>query len=160
MHDRINSITVQSLAKSLLLGRTAPENPVVAMYSILYAIGSKLIQGKIRPKEMTTESLSDRRILETAKKVTIEEDPELTALFPEKCLVRVGPYLKDDTRIKSETPSARGDSDNPYSQEELGEKFLRLAQSFSDGKNEEMFGLIMNIEHETPRNLWQMLQKP
>ena len=56
--------------------------------------------------------------------------------------------------------SIRGDPDNPYSQEELGEKFLRLAQSFSDGKNEEMFGLIMNIEHETPRNLWQMLQKP
>ncbi|MCP4625125.1 MAG: MmgE/PrpD family protein [bacterium] len=52
--DSIESITVQSFAKALLLGRTAPENPVAAMYSIPYAIGCKLIKGQISPKEILT----------------------------------------------------------------------------------------------------------
>jgi 2-methylcitrate dehydratase PrpD len=108
---------------------------------------------------MTAESLSDRRILDIAGKVTIEEDPELTALFPEKCLARIALTLKDGTLIKSETLSARGDPDNPYSQEELKVKFLHLTQSLPDSRNEEMFDLIMNIEHENPTDLWRMLQK-
>jgi 2-methylcitrate dehydratase PrpD len=159
MPDSLDAIRVQSFAKALLLGRTAPENPVAAMYSIPFAIASKLINGEVSPKEMTAESLSDRRIREIAEKVTIVEDPELTALFPEKCLARVVLHLKDGTLIKSETLSARGDPDNPYSHEELQEKFLRLTQSLPDGKNREMLDLIINIEHENPGHLWQMLQK-
>ncbi len=158
-HDTIKSITAHSFAKALLLGRTAPENPVAAMYSIPYAIGCKLIKGKVGPEEMRAESLSNRQILDIAEKVTIEEDPELTALFPEKCLARIVLCLKDGTLIKSETLSARGDPDNPYSREELGAKFLRLTQSIADGRNEEVLDLIMNIDHENPRHLWQMLQK-
>jgi 2-methylcitrate dehydratase PrpD len=160
MPDSIDSITVQSFAKALLLGRTSPENPVAAMYSIPFAIGSKLINGEVSPKEMTAESLSDRRVLEIAEKVTIAEDPELTALFPEKCLARVVLHLKDGTSVKSETLSAKGDPDNPYSREEMRDKFFRLTQSLPDGRNKKMFDLIMNIEHENPRHLWQMLQKP
>jgi len=158
-HNTIKSITVQSFAKALLLGRTAPENPVAAMYSIPYAIGCQLIKGKIGPEEITAESLSNRRILDIAEKVTIEEDPELTALFPEKCFSRIALYLKDGTHVKSETLSAKGDPDNPYSKEELGVKFLHLTQSLPGRRNEEIFDLIMNIEHENPRDLWQMLQK-
>jgi len=41
----------------------------------------------------------------------------------------------------------------------LGKLFL-LVQSLFDRGNKEMFDLIMNIGHENPRNLWQMLQKP
>jgi len=159
MPDSIESITVQSFAKALLLGRTAPENPVAAMYSIPFAIASKLIKGKVSPQEMTADSLSNRRILDIAEKVTIEEDPEMTALFPEKCFARIILYLKDGTQIKSETLSAKGDPDNPYSREELKVKFLHLTQSLPDRRNEEIFDLIINIEHENPRHLWQMLQK-
>ena len=43
MQDSIKSITVQSFAKALLLGCTAPESPVAAMYSISFGIGCKLI---------------------------------------------------------------------------------------------------------------------
>jgi 2-methylcitrate dehydratase PrpD len=157
--DSIESITVQSFAKALLLGRTAPENPVAAMYSIPFAVASKLIKGEVGPQEMTVGSLSDRRILEIAEKVTIEENPELTALFPEKCLARIVLCLKDGTLIKSKTLSARGDPDNPYSEEELGEKFLRLTRFLPDRRGEEMLELIMNIEHEDPGQLWRMLQK-
>jgi len=155
----IKSIVVQSFEKALLLGRPAPENPVAAMYSIPFAVGCQLIKGQVHPEDMTEESLSDRRFLEIAAKVTIEEDPELTALFPEKCLARVVLHLNDGTQIKSETLSARGDPDNPYSEEELGQKFLRLTRSLPDRRGEEMLKLIMNIEHEDPGQLWRILQK-
>ena len=156
--NSIRSITVQSFEKALLLARTAPENPVAAMYSIPYAIGSKLITGKVNPEVMTAASLSDRRILEIAEKVTIEEDPELTKLFPEKCLARVILHLKDGTTINSETLSAKGDPDNPYSRNELEAKFLHLTRSLPDRRNEKLRDLIMNVDHETPEDLWQMLR--
>lgn len=157
--DRIKSIVVQSFEKALLLGRTAPENPVAAMYSIPFAVGCQLIKGQVHPEDMTAESLSNQGLLDIAAKVTIEEDPELTALFPEKCLARVVLHLNDGTQIKNETLSARGDPDNPYSEEELGEKFLRLTRSLPNGRGEEMLKLIMNIENEDPGQLWRMMQK-
>jgi 2-methylcitrate dehydratase PrpD len=157
--EMIESITVMSFSKATLLGRTAPENPVAAMYSIPYAIGSKLIKGEVSPREMTAESLSDRRILDIAKKVTIIEDVELTSLFPEKCLAKIAVCLKDGTVIRSDTLSAKGDVDNPYSYEELKSKFLNLTRSFPESRREELFELIMNIENSDPRIIWEMLRE-
>jgi 2-methylcitrate dehydratase PrpD len=157
MPEMIESITVTSFSKATLLGRTAPENPVAAMYSIPYVIGTKLIKGEVSPREMTAESLSDRRILDIAQKVTIIEDVELTSLFPEKCLAKIVVCLKDGTVFRSDTLSAKGDVDNPYSYEELRSKFLNLTKSLPIGRSEELFELIMNIENSDPRVIWEML---
>ena len=159
MPEMIESITVMSFSKATLLGRTAPENPVAAMYSIPYVIGTKLIKGEVSPREMTAESLSDRRILDIAQKVTIIEDVELTSLFPEKCLAKIVVCLKDGTVIRSDTLSAKGDVDNPYSYEELRSKFLNLTKSLPNGRSEELFELIMNIENSDPRVIWEMLRE-
>ena len=158
VHDSIDSIKVTSFVKALLLGCTAPDNPVAAMYSIPYAIGCNLVKGGVGPGGMAAESLTDKQILEIAAKVTIEEDPEITGLFPEKCLARITLYLKDGSIIKSETLSARGDPDNPYTREELRSKFLTLSESLPGNRNEKLYDLIMNIEHENPEELWELLQ--
>lgn len=155
--EAIESITIQSFAKALLLGRTVPENPVAAMYSIPYAVGAKLIKGEILPEGVMKTSLSDRQILEIADKVIIQEDPQLTAQFPEKCLARVILKLNDGTVIQSDTLSAKGDPDNPYSEQEMGTKFLHLTRSLPGRKNHSLLELIMNIEHESPRDCWQMV---
>ena len=107
---------------------------------------------------MTTDSLTDKQILGIAEKVTIEEDPGITELFPEKCLAQIALHLKNGTIIKSDTFSAKGDPDNPYTLDEIRSKFLNLSKSLPGNRNEKLYDLIMNIENENPRKLWKMLQ--
>lgn len=158
LSDSIESIKVKSFAKALLLDHKAPGNSVAAMYSIPYAIGCKLVKGEVGPGEMAANSLTDQQILEVAGKVTIEEDPDITKLFPEKCLSKLILHLKDETIIESDTLSAKGDPDNPYTREEIRSKFLNLSKSLPGNQNEKLYDLIMNIENEKPSELWEMLR--
>ncbi len=157
-HNNITSIKVKSFAKSLLLGSTNPENSVAGMYSIPYTIGCLLLRGTVDSESMMTESLTDPQILAIAEKVTIEEEPDITRLFPEKCLARIVIYLDDGSIIKSGTLSAKGDPDNPYSQDEMRSKFLHLTRSLPGNTNQKIYDFIMNIEHENPRDLWDMIR--
>jgi len=160
LQDDISTIKVTSFAKSLLLRNITPDTPVAAMYSIPYVIGCLLVKGTVGPGAMTAESLTDKRILDIAEKVMIEEDPDITELFPEKCLARITVQLKNGTIIKTEPLSAKGDPDNPYSQEDMRSKFLRLTQSLPGKNTENLYDIIMNIENEDPGELWQMLITP
>jgi len=157
LQDDISTIKVTSFAKSILLRSITLDNPVAAMYSIPYVIGCLLVKGKVGPEAMTAESLTDKQILEIAGKVTIEEDPGITELFPEKCLARITVQLRNGAVIKSATLSAKGDPDNPYSQEEIRSKFLRLTEFLPGNKNEKLYDIIINIENEDPVELWEML---
>jgi 2-methylcitrate dehydratase PrpD len=151
------AIKVTSFAKALLLGTITPDNPVAAMYSIPFAIGCLLARGKVGPEEMTADTLTDRRILQIARKVTIEEDMDITGQFPEKCLARVTVTLKNGEPLKSETLSAKGDPDNPYTLKEIRTKFFDLAAPLLGENSETLYRWITNIHHESPQKLWDRL---
>ena len=154
----IESIKVVSFAKALLLNHITPDNPVAAMYSIPFIIGCFLARGKVGPQEMTADTLADTRIIEIARKVVLEEDPDVTAQFPEKCLARIIVTLKNGKTIKSATLSAKGDPDNPYSQEEMRTKFLDLTAPLIGENSEILYSQIMNIDHESPQKIWDFLR--
>jgi len=155
--DEIKSITVSSFAKAMLLNHLNPENPVAAMYSIPFIIGCFLVNGKIGPSEITEKCLVDENILKLAKKVVLEEDLEITAQFPLKCLARVSVTLKDDTLLKSDTLSAKGDPDNPYSETEMIEKFMEQTKMLPDNGGEKLCKEILHIENESPKKIWESL---
>ncbi len=158
--EDIESIKVVSFAKALLLNHIAPDNPVAAMYSIPFIIGCFLTRGKVGPEEMTADTLTDTQILEIARKVVLEEDPVITDQFPEKCLARIILTLKNGKTIKSETLSAKGDPDNPYTQEEMRAKFLALTAPLIGQNTETLYNQIVNIDHESPQKLWNSLHVP
>ncbi len=155
--EEIKSIKVVSFAKALLLNHMAPANLVAAMYSIPFIIGCFLARGRVGPGEMAPETLNDTYILQIAQKVVIEEDPDITNQFPEKCLARVSLTLKNGKTIHSRTLSAKGDPDNPYSQEEMRTKFIDLTVPLMGKRSEALYRQIMHIDHESPQNLWNML---
>jgi 2-methylcitrate dehydratase PrpD len=155
--EEIKSIKVRSFAKALLLNHMAPANSVAAMYSIPFIIGCFLARGKVGPGEMATDTLNDTYILQIAQKVVIEEDPDITKQFPEKCLARVSLALKNGKTIHSRILSAKGDPDNPYTQEEMRTKFIDLTVPIMGKSSEVLYRQIMHIDHESPRSLWNML---
>jgi 2-methylcitrate dehydratase PrpD len=155
--DDIMAIKVTSFAKALLLDTITPDNPVAAMYSIPFAIGCLLARGKVGPGEMTADALTERQILQIARKVTIEEDLDITDQFPEKCLARVTVTFKSGEPFKSGTLSAKGDPDNPYSHKELRAKFFDLAAPLLGETIDSVYHQIMTIHHESPQKLWDRL---
>ncbi len=157
-HDEIESIKVTSFAKALLLDHIQPKNPVAAMYSIPFVIGCFLAQKRVGPGEMIFDTLDDGEILAIAKKVTLVEDPDITDKFPLKCLARVKITLKNGKSIRSETLSAKGDPDHPYSQEEMRIKFQDMIVPLLGSNGETLYDQIMNIEHENPEDLWDSLK--
>jgi 2-methylcitrate dehydratase PrpD len=153
----IQSIKVTTFAKALLLDHLFPENLVAAMYSIPFIIGCFLTKGKVGIAEMTTDSLNDTEILSIAQKVALEEDSTITDQFPLKCLARVTVALNNGEVMKSDTLSARGDPDNPYSQEELRTKFMEMIAPLRGRNSDLLFQKIMNIDHESPQDIWESL---
>ncbi len=155
--DTIESIRIKSFEKALLLNQTRPVNPVAAMYSIPYAVGCKLAKGKVESSEMGTPMLTDPQILKLADKVIIEEDPEITAVFPEKCLARVEIRLTDGTRIQSRTLSAKGDPDCPYSDNDLHKKFVGLAKPITGSETERVYSQLTHADTVSMNKLWKGL---
>lgn len=157
-HGEIESITVTSFSKACLLDHIRPENPVAAMYSIPFIIGCLLVRGAVGPAEMTGDALSDKRILKIADSVILQEDPVITAQFPEKCLARVKVALASGTTIESEILSAKGDPDTPYSMEEMRGKFMTLTTPLLGKASQSLYHRIMQMEKEDPRIVWGLLQ--
>jgi len=154
----IKSIKITSFAKAMLLDHLQPENPIAAMYSIPFIIGCFLAKGKVGTAEMTVDSLNDAEILTLARKVSLEEDSAITDQFPLKCLARVTVTLNSGKIIKSDTLSAKGDPDNPYSQEEMCAKFLDMIVPLPGNNGKVLYDKIMNIDHENPREIWERLR--
>jgi 2-methylcitrate dehydratase PrpD len=106
---------------------------------------------------MTVDSLNDTEILTLARKVALEEDSAITDQFPLKCLALVTVTLNSGKIIKSDTLSAKGDPDNPYSQEEMCAKFLDMIVPLLGNNGKVLYDKIMNIDHENPREIWERL---
>ena len=155
--EEIASIKVTSFAKALLLNHMKPDHPVAAMYSIPFIIGCFLARGKVGPGESTGDTLKDPQILQVAQKVVIEEDVNMSNQFPEKCLARVSLTLKNGRVFHSATLSAKGDPDQPYTQEEMRAKFMDLTEPLLGKETEEVYDQIMHIDHSSPQRLWNRL---
>ncbi len=155
--DKIQSITVTSFAKALLLNHLKPENPVAAMYSIPYIIGCFLTQKRVGPREMSFDLLDNPEILKIARKVRLVEDSKITDKFPLHCLARVTISTNNGNTIKSETLSAKGDPANPFNLTEMYGKFKDMVEPLFGSKEEVIYHQIMNIQNEDPGNLWDSL---
>ncbi len=155
----IASIEVTSFAKALLLNHRHPDHPVAAMYSIPFIIGCFLTRRKLGPGELTADTLKDPQILQVARKVVIEEDVNLTDQFPEKCLARVSLTLKNGRVLHSVTLSAKGDPDQPYTQEEMQAKFMDLTGPLLGKATEEVCDQMMHIDDASPQRLWNRLHQ-
>ena len=85
-----------------------------------------------RPKGMSVEAFrdaarADEAIRALARKVSVREDPVLTAMLPGLRPARLRITLRDGRTLAGETLTNRGDTEDPYSREEIIEKFHEVA---------------------------------
>lgn len=96
-------------------------------FSIPYVVSVSLIYEKFWVDEIFGPPARDMRVYEFLPYVTVSEDPEITRRYPNATPTRVEIVLKDDTRLAREVELPKGDPRNPLSEEEMDEKFAKLA---------------------------------
>ena len=104
-----------------------PASYFAAKYSLPHAAAALVLQGTAGYGAFTDAAVRDPAIAALRRRVTVREDPELSALVPRLKPARVTVTLADGRRATRRRDSARGDYQDPYREDEIRAKFRQLA---------------------------------
>jgi len=136
----ISCINIGTFRFALGLNSTSPMSLQEAQYSIPFTVGAALAYGRVGPTEISKERLNDDRIITVAKKVHLYNEPDTDNHFPKQTMARVEVKLKDGRSLTMDPIPLRGDYQNPFTEEEMDEKFRCYASTLL--VDEDIRGLI------------------
>jgi 2-methylcitrate dehydratase PrpD len=124
--EDISEIAVDTYGIAATLDDNAPRTVLAAKFSLPFALATTLVRGSSGMASFTSEALRDQTTRALAQRVTVREDKTMTALLPQLRPARVRVRLRNGQELVAETCSNRGDDADPYSSDELTEKFFEL----------------------------------
>src|SRR5712671_6845503 len=104
-----------------------PINYFAAKYSLPHAAAALILRGNAGYHAFTEEAVRDPAIAAFRRRVTVREDPELSAQVPRLKPARVTVTFTDGRQVTRLRESARGDYQDPYREGEIRSKFRELA---------------------------------
>jgi 2-methylcitrate dehydratase PrpD len=141
--EDVAEIIVRTYDPATRLSWSEPVNGYAAKHSIPYNVAARVVLGsngleayteetvqdpRLRALEAyTEETVQDPRLRALAKRITIREDPALTAKLPEVRPAQVEVKLRSGMMLSETIERPRGGFDNPLTEAELVDKFQRLA---------------------------------
>ena len=150
--DDILSVEIASHeAGYTILGRDPEKwNPMTketADHSLPYIVAMALLKGKIDNSTYSEKNYRDPKILEFLKKITVVEDKELSAKYPEAVANRVTVKLSSGKIITKQVDYHKGHPKNPMSDEEVEDKFARLTRTqLSKNRSNLILSAVWNLE--------------
>lgn len=125
--DEIESMEVRTYQLAAELENRFPDSMLAGKFSIPFALATRLVTGASGVTSFTADAVQDARALELAARVTVVEDPALTAKLPQQrpAQLRIRMRGRD---LTADVTYNRGDDVDPYTRVELEQKFERLAQ--------------------------------
>jgi len=124
--DAIERVEVLSYRDAAEMDDPAPRNTLAARFSVPFAVATRLATGSSDVESFSWDAVRDPAIRALAARVTITEDPAMTAQLPQHRPARVTVFLKGGATASAEVRSNRGDDSDPYSRAELEAKFMAL----------------------------------
>jgi 2-methylcitrate dehydratase PrpD len=104
-----------------------PVNYFAAKYSLPHAAAALILNGHAGYHAFTEEVVRDPAIAALRRRITVREDPELSAAVPRLKPARVTVHFTDGRQVTRLRESARGDYQDPYGEDEIRSKFHELA---------------------------------
>jgi len=123
----IERVEVETYAFAANMREPDPANYFAAKYSLPHAAAALVLRGTAGYHAFTEAALRDPAIAVFRRRVTVREDPALTAQVPRLKPARVTLALADGRRVTRLRESARGDYQDPYREDEIRTKFRELA---------------------------------
>jgi 2-methylcitrate dehydratase PrpD len=128
-NEEIAQIKIGTFDFALNLNSQYPKSIQEAEYSVPFTVGAALAYGQVGPTEICEEKLRDNNILALARKVHLYLDSDIQKHFPSHTLARVELKLADGSTLTVDPFPLKGDYQNPFTQEELEDKFRQFSGS-------------------------------
>ena len=110
----------------------SPDSPLAARLSIPYCVSRAAADGHIAMDQFQEDKIKDARVRQFMKKVTLESVPQFGGKYPGTLAAQVEIQTKDGNRFQDESIYPKGHPQNPMTDEEIKEKFRRLALNTLD----------------------------
>ena len=125
--EDIDRIWVETYSLAAELSDPSPKNTLAGKFSVPFAVASTLMNQSSGVESFTWEKIRDPAIQAFADKVEVLEDPALTAMMPDFRPSRVTVSLHNGTKLCAEAKTNRGDTEDPYNDDELDRKYTELS---------------------------------
>ena len=123
----VDHITVSTYDPATRLSWNDPVNGYAAKHSIPYNVAARLVRNSNDLEVYSDDVVSDPQVRAVAQKISVIEDPELTARLPEVRPARVTVKLLSGETFTEIVERPIGGFDRPLSDEALAEKFRQLS---------------------------------
>jgi 2-methylcitrate dehydratase PrpD len=157
----ISQISIRTFSRALQLNNdVAPQNLEAAQYSIPFCVALAAVHGQSAFLPLTEASLNDSDVLELSKKVDLQVDPALDAMFsaavPAEVVVTT---MKGQFTDRLLTP--KGEPSNPMSHSDLLKKFdIATANVIDPTKSREFKAALVDFSNLDPKRLGELLSMP
>jgi 2-methylcitrate dehydratase PrpD len=124
--ELVEHITIETYSLAAQLSDQNPGNMLAAKFSIPFAIATTIIHGNSGVECFLPDQVSQPKIRELAARVKVVEKPEFTQLMPSQRPSTVTIRFRNGEAFTETVFITRGDIEDPYSTEEIEEKFLDI----------------------------------
>jgi len=125
-----------------------PTTRETADHSMPYVVAAVLIDGAYTDAIFSPARYRDQRTLDLMKKITITEDREFNARYPQSLPCRMTITLKDGERKSAEIANPIGHHDRPMSDDQLVDTFRGLAgRKFAPAQLEAILDRLLRIDN-------------
>ena len=111
-----------------------PPNYFASKYSLPHAAAVMVVRGRAQHADIDDSALLDPVITALRQRVSVVEDPAMSAVAPRLRPARVTVTLKDGRTATHACESHEGDFNQPYAESVLREKYRELAAHVLDAK--------------------------
>jgi 2-methylcitrate dehydratase PrpD len=127
--DDILQVAIETFREAIDLGSQCPSPATTdeAQYSLPYAVAAALVFDRVSADEVDAAALRDPRIDRLLGAIVLEQDDDFSRRFPAERWARVRIALADGRKLSSPPARARGNPENPLSDDELVDKYGALA---------------------------------
>jgi len=144
--DAIDNILVETYSLAAELSDPSPKNTLAGKFSVPFAVASTLINRSSGVASFTWDMIRDPAIQALSDRVKVIENPRLTAMMPDFRPSLVTVELKDGRRLSAEARTNRGDTEDPYNDDELDLKYFELtSRVWSENVSQRIYDCCFNI---------------
>jgi len=148
--DAIRQIKVESYHLATELSDAKPRNVLASKFSLPFAMATTLYHRSSDVLSFTEDARQNGDIIALAQKVSVVEDPQMSAQLPNLRPARVTITMADGTTLEASVQTNRGDWQDPYQADELNKKYLSLTtRLWSDQKAEQVHDLVMTLDQHS-----------
>ena len=124
----IARIDVATYVWAAQLAGQDPHNMLAAKFSLPFSIATTIVHGMASVEAFRDAALANSSIRDLAQRIFVTEDKALTAKLPGLRPARVTVTLNDGRVLRAESLTNRGDTEDPYSEDEVRAKFMDLSE--------------------------------